>query len=308
MKKIFITLCLLFSFFPSFAQNAEYKPPSEKSYAVLKEVFPDFSDADIKEARKKALQPENVKLINDILPFLKYRRLIDKDIKVPEIYFVFMHSNKASLRNLGGMYVGWRQIILLNADMLVKKNKFSEASNFITFSPILAHEIKHHEDAVKNAARLSSAVLEKNAYAQSVKVIDAFLRMNEDTAATIDIDNFYAIVNANRDYIAKLRKRALLNSKAADILLKNKKALYAKLGIREGLFNLLGFEPELQVNAKNGGHIVNVSADLHFYNVPGIRPLRFAVNTISEEVKILSSPKEIASFKNKVKEFIPLDL
>jgi hypothetical protein len=295
MKKIFLTACLLFTFSLSFAQKHEYRPQTEKSYAILKEVLPVVSDADIKKFSKTAAKPENVKLVNDILFFLKYRRLINKDTPIPKIYLADIISSK-ELHYNGGLYFPQKKIIVLNAGLLNGDPSY-KAYNFINFSTILAHEIKHHEDTVNKVKYPSAAVTEKNAYEQSVKILDAFLRMNEEAAATIDIEYFYQIIQANRDYIANLRQNQLLMMKAADIMLKNKKAICKKLGINEKVFNMFGFMPEVEFNAKNGGHIVNVDASFS----QKIQPLRFAANTISEEVEILNPPKEIILFKNQVK-------
>ncbi|MDR2192676.1 MAG: hypothetical protein LBO62_07360 [Endomicrobium sp.] len=286
MKKISLVFCFSFLFSFSFAQNPQYSPPSEKSYAVVKKLLPKVSDADIKKFRKTAAEPENVKLINDILSFLKYRRLIDGDIAIPKIYFASMTSNK-KLKYTLGLYFSAQKVVILNLDILNNdSNPASKAFNFIIFSFALAHELRHHEDAVKNVKFPSNALTEKNGYTVSVKVLDAFLRMNEETADTVDIKNFYEIIQANRNYIANMRRIQLLMMKAADILLKNKKKICAKLGVDEAMFNFFGFIPEIQFNAKDGGHIVNIDAS---FGKP-VRDLRFAVNTISEEVEILSAP------------------
>ncbi|MDR1941630.1 MAG: hypothetical protein LBQ47_04830 [Endomicrobium sp.] len=296
MKKILAAACLAVLFVSfSFALEQRYKPPSEKSYEAVLSVLPKLSRAELKLSRQIAAKPANIKLINDIISFIQYRNLINPEIKIPPIYFVFSNENK-ELRYQGGVYFSGKKIILLNASIINADPKY-EAFNFIHFSSILAHEIKHHEDNVLKTKPVSHIESEKNAYAQSVKVLDAFLRMNEDAADTVPIENFYNIVQYAREYIINMRKNYLLIDKAANALLKNKKKICAAFGIDGEIFNLLNFNPEIQFNAKNGGHIVIVES----YISDRLQRLRFSINTISDEVEIINTPKEINLFKKQAK-------
>jgi len=275
-----------------FAARENYVPPDKKSYAELKKIFPKLSQKEIDDSF--STNEKTAELINSILSFLKYRNICDKDIKTPPIYFVFSLENK-ELVYQGGMYFLKNKIIFLNANILNASKNAAGAANFINFSSILAHELRHHEDAVKKIENFSAILTEKNAYERSVKALDAFLRMNEDTADAVGIENFYEIVQANRGYIENMRRNYVLIMKAAGDLLKNKNEICKKLAINDAVFNGFSFVPEIQFNAKNGGHIVKVECRLS----DKIQALAFLVDTISEEVELANSKDEIAAFKKQ---------
>ncbi|MCL2144305.1 MAG: hypothetical protein FWH43_02235 [Endomicrobia bacterium] len=312
VKKIMAALIIL-SFLSHGAETAglqgqrPYAPPSEKQFRELKEVLPGLSDSDIEKSIKITKSPENIELINNILVFLHYKKLIKQIKKLPPIFLIYS-DNKNVLVFKGGIYYDNKNIIILNANMLAKNIEngkmpanMRKTIDFVTFSTILSHELMHYEDylEVSEYYNMDAFVLsEWKAYKRSEKSIDYFLKMNKAEAdEIIPIPDFYNYTQMLEDYFTDMRKNYIKIVTAADIFLNNENKICGTFGISKDMFKIIAFFPQLQFNVKNGGHIIKAESNLMNFS----QMLKFNINILTGQLDILNTPAEIEAIKNQAK-------
>ncbi len=293
-------------------KQTPYAPPSEKQYWELKSVFKNISDKDIEKSIRISQKRENIDLINNILVFLQYKKLIKQTKKLPPIFLVY--SDNGILTHKGGVYYDNKNIIILNANMLAANGQYGKlqknlqtAVDFVTIAPILSHELMHYEDYV-NASSIPNmdgfALSEWKAYKRSEKTIEYFLKMTKAEADEImPVDRFYDLLQHLEEYMTDMRKNYIKSVDAADIFLNNENKICKTFAINKDMFKMIGFFPLLQFNAKNGGHIVLVDSDL--FNIP--MPLKFSINILNGELKVLNSSAEIEAIKTRTKNIKVID-
>lgn len=317
MRKIILTVltaAAVFSgeiFAGGLREERPYSPPAPQKYRLLKKYFPALTEKEIKKSANISRRPEFTDLINDILVYLRYKKLIKQTKILPPIFLLYSDNNSA-LTFAGGLYYDSGNIIILNANNFytggIIANDLSEneraALDFVTFAAIIGHELMHYEDLVNKSElqQLDGAALnEFNAYKRSEKIIEYFLKMPKAEAdEIIPVENFYESVRKFEDYFNDIRKNYIKIVKAAGIFLKNEQKICATLGLDKDKFKMLTFFPAIVFNAKNGGHIIKVESgflDLKYR-------LLFEINIISGSVKALNAPKEIEAFKKEAREII----
>ncbi|MCL2389941.1 MAG: hypothetical protein FWD54_07075 [Endomicrobia bacterium] len=294
-------------------KQAPYKPPSEKQFRELQTIFPNFSDKDIEKSIKLSKNPENIDLINDILIFLQYKGLIKQTKKLPPIFLIYSENNQI-LAYKGGMYYDNENIILLNANLLMANNKQQElpkniqdAIDFVVFSSILSHELMHYEDflEVKDVQNMDAfALSEWKAYKRSEKTLNYFLKMSKAEAdELIPISGFHNTIQVGEEYFTDMRKNYIKMAQAADIFLNKKDKILKTFGIDENMFKMISFFPQLQFNAKYGGHIIRLESNLFNFG----QKLKFDVNILTGALDILNTPQEIKAIKDQAKNIQIID-
>ena len=285
-----------------------YTPPSEKQYKELKAIFANFSDQDLEKSINISKNAENIELINNILVFLQYKKLIRQTKKLPPIFLIYSQSNQV-LNYKGGLYSDNKNIILLNANLFMENTQqrqnipknIQAAIDFVVFSSILSHELTHYEDFLepKEVELMDSFTLsEQKAYKKAEKTIDYFLKMTKAEAdEIIPIPQFYDSIQTAEEYFINIRKNYIKMAQAADMLLNNENKICKTFGIDKNMFKMIAFLPHVQFNAKYGGHIVRIESNL--FNFP--QTLKFDINTLTGTVSILNPPKEIDAIKEQAK-------
>jgi len=313
---VLLFLCIIFcgTAFAGLQGQRPYKPSSQKQYSQLKDIYPDISDGEIAKSVKISQNPANTELINNILVFLNYKKLVKQIKKLPPILWVYCENNRL-LGFRGGAYYDNKNIIILNANLLMayseQRNKIpkyaQDAIDFIAFSSILSHELMHYEDflevgSINNMDAFSLS--EWKAYKRSEKTLEYFLKMSEAEAnELIPIENFYKSVQVLEDYFTDMRKNYIKIVDAADIFLNNEDKICKTFGMDKNMFKILPFYPQIQFNAKNGGHIIRIDAPLLDF----AQTLKFSVNILTGNIDILNPPQEIEAVKRQAKNVTIID-
>lgn len=312
MKRIIMTVLITAAVFSGavysdgLREERPYSPPSPQKYRLLKKYFPALTGREITKSANISSRPEFTNLINGILVYLRYKKLIKQTKILPPIFLLYSDNNSA-LTFAGGLYYDSGNIIILNANNFytggIIANNLPEnmraALDFVTFASIIGHELMHYED-LANKSKLQhidgAALSEFNAYKRSEKIIEYFVKMTKAEAdEIIPIENFYESVRQFEDYFNDIRKNYIKIVKAAEIFLKNEQKICAMLGLDKDKFKMLTFFPAIVFNAKNGGHIIKVESGFLDLNYK----LLFEINIISDSIKTLNAPKEIEAFKKE---------
>ena len=297
-----------------FQKQKPYTPPSEKQYKELRPLFVNFSSQDLEKSINISKSAENIDLINNILVFLQHKKLIRQTKKLPPIFLIYSQNNQV-LSYKGGSYSDNKNIILLNANLLMANTQqrqnipknIQAAIDFVVFSSILSHELTHFEDflEVKEVENMDSFILsEQKAYEKAEKTIDYFLKMTKAEAdEIIPIPQFYDSMQIAEEYFINIRKNYIKMVQAADILLNNENKVCKTFGIDKNMFKMITFLPHVQFNAKYGGHIVRIESNLFNFQ----QTLKFDINTLTGIVSILNPPKEIEAIRKQAKNIQIID-
>ncbi|MDR1195723.1 MAG: hypothetical protein LBL00_04505 [Endomicrobium sp.] len=294
--------------FAGLQKETPYSPPSAKKYAELKGIFSGLTAGEIEKSINIANRPEMTDIVNNILIYLKYKKLVKQTKKLPPIFFLYSKQNNV-LNYAGGLYFDVENIIVLNANLLLTNNiapnnlpkNMQQAVDFVTFASIISHELMHYEDLINESEvyNMDSAALnELKAYKRSEKVIEYFTKMTKAEAdEIIPIPDFYNSVQLLEKQFIDIRKYYIKLINAAEIFLNNEDKIRETLGLDKDKFKMLSFSPKVLFNSKDGGHIVKIESS--FLNFA--QNLFFEINILSGTLKILNSPDEIKKFRENAK-------
>lgn len=318
MKKIIVLLLIPVFFnatlFAGLQRETPYSPPSPQQYRELKKFFPDLTDAEIEKSIKISKKQNVTDIINNILVYLKYKKLIKQTKKLPPIFIVYSKSSNI-LSYVGGLYYDVENIIVLNANLFhtdgIHPNNLpkhmQQAVDFVTFAAIIGHELMHYEDLINESEiyNMDGAILnEWKAYKRSEKIIEYFMKMpKEEADEVIHIGGFYESVQRFEEHFINMRRHYIKIIDAANIVLNNEDKICKKLGLDKEKFKMLSFSPRIIFNEKNGGHIVKVES--HFLNLQ--YRIFFETNIISGELKFINTPEEIKKFKEEAANITLID-
>lgn len=308
---------LMFFAVTSFAdlqKETPYKPPLKKEYVKLKKFF-NISDAEIERSVTIAQDQDIKDLINQILVYLKYKKLIKHTNKLPPIFLIYSDGDKI-LPFQGGRYYDIENIILINANKLYTNNIMpnnlpldaQKTVDFVSLASTICHELMHYEDFFDASLSIDDSdadvLSELNAYKKSEKVIEYFMKMPEAEAEEIiSIAQFYLHMQRLEGYFLNMRKNYIKIADAAEIFVNDEKKICEKLGLSKNQFKMLSFHPHIVFNAKNGGHIIN--AESFFLDLP--QRLLFEINILSGTLKIKNSAAEIKKFKEEAAKITMID-
>lgn len=314
MKKTAISFFTAFAFLfgvyslasAGLQKDTPYNPAPAKEYHAMKKYFPPITENELKKSISVSQNPELIKLINDILIYLKYKKIIQNKKPLPPIFLLYYEDNRG-MPFTGGFYSSSDNFIALNANFFytsaIKPNNLPKniraALDFVSYAVILGHEIKHYEDDMKNAETLcgeGSALSEYNAYKRSEKILEYFMKMSKGEAdEVIDIPGFYNSMQFYEDFFLNMRKYYIKLADAAKIFLNNEQKIINTLAIDKNKFDCLTFFPHVVFNAKDEGHIIEASS--YLCDIP--YSLIFEINLISQTLEIVNSPQEIKQFKKE---------